>query len=156
MGIWAGQTVLLPASKDNKPQAILQLASGLWKNTQKEKASAPDTEEEKQFAVQGELQGKTEKEWSPQQPEEESLFSLQVASFRDQKEAHRAVLGWQARGHDAFFLSPEDDSALYRVFIGSFEKLAEANQMASNLEDAENVRAYITLLPKAEINKRKQ
>ena len=74
-----------------------------------------------------------------------------MASFRDKKKAHRSVLGWQARGHEVFYLPPEEDSPFYRVFIGKFDKLADANALSASLEEDENVRAYITLLPAAKI-----
>ncbi|MBC8317176.1 MAG: SPOR domain-containing protein [Desulfobulbaceae bacterium] len=149
LGIWAGQTVLLPSSGDNKPQAILQMASDIWQYSKKGIESIPVPDGQNIFPF-------PELDRSLEHPEEASLFSLQVASFQDRKEAHRSVLGWQARGHEAFFLLPEEDSDLYRVFIGKFEKLTEANAMVAVLENDENVRAYITLLPESEISKWKQ
>jgi len=84
---------------------------------------------------------------SPEGQGEPSFFSLQVGSFRDKKKAERDVLGWQAKGQDAFFLPPEEGADAFRVFIGRFEKLAEANEVAASLESEEDVRAYVTLLP---------
>jgi hypothetical protein len=155
LGIWAGQTVLLPSSVDNKPQAILQMASGIWQNGRPGGDSTGlDRQQKEVNGARG--VGQQEKEWAQIQPEEDSLFSLQVASFQDKKKAHRSVLGWQARGNEAFFLSPEEDSDMYRVFIGTFGELTEANKMAAALEGDENVRAYITLLPESDIKNRKQ
>lgn len=156
LGIWAGQTVLLPSSVDNKPQAILQMASDIWQYGKKGIGALPVPDSQKIASEQDSGLVQQEKAWSREHPEEASLFSLQVASFQDKKKAHRSVLGWQARGHDAFSLLPEEHSDLYRVFIGKFEKLTEANAMVSSLENEENVRAYITLLPESEISKRKQ
>lgn len=155
LGIWAGQTVLLPSSADNKPQGILQMASGIWQDGKQEGDSAVPGSQQKEVGSKRDTRPQ-EKEWAQIHPEEDSLFSLQVASFQDKKKAHRSVLGWQARGHDAFFLSPEEDSDVYRVFIGTFGKLTEANKMAASLESDENVRAYITLLPESDIKNRKQ
>lgn len=155
LGIWAGQTVLLPSTGDNKPRAILQMASGIWQDGKHGGDSAGLDSQQKEVGNKKKIE-QQEKEWSQVHPEEDSLFSLQVASFQDKKKAHRSVLGWQARGHEAFFLSPEEDSDMYRVFIGTFGKLTEANKMAAFLESDENVRAYITLLPEADIKNRKQ
>ena len=154
LGIWAGQTVLLPSSEESKPQALLEMASGLWR-TDSQKAAVIKPGQAVKVKKET-LSGNLEKEWSQGKPDEDSLFSLQVGSFHDQKKAHRSVLGWQARGHEAFFLSPEEDSDLYRVFVGTFENLSEANKMAADLESNENVRAYITLLPESDINNRNQ
>jgi len=155
LGIWAGQTVLLPSSADNKPRAILQMASGIWQDG-KQGGDSADLDSQHKEAGSKKDTRQQEKEWAQIRPEEDALFSLQVASFQDKKKAHRSVLGWQARGHDAFFLSPEEDSDMYRVFIGTFGKLTEANKMAASLESNENVRAYITLLPESDIKNRKQ
>ena len=57
------------------------------------------------------------------------------------------MLGWQARGYEAFFLAPAEDSPYFRVFVGRYQKLIEANRVAVILEKDENVRAYITMLP---------
>ena len=155
LGIWAGQTVLLPSSEGKKPQAILQMASKIWQYGKEGSNLSGSVSQQKEAEVNEKAELR-EKEWSQNHSDEDSLFSLQVASFPDKKKAHRAVLGWQARGHEAFFLSPEDDSEMYRVFVGTFAKLAEANKMAATLENDENVRAYITLLPESDIAKSKQ
>ncbi|MCJ7600190.1 MAG: protein kinase [Desulfobulbaceae bacterium] len=74
------------------------------------------------------------------------FFTLLVASFGDKKKAERDMLGWKAKGQDAFYVPPEEGTDAYRVFIGKFEKLAEANDVAAKLESEEDVRAYVTLL----------
>lgn len=156
LGIWAGQTVLLPSSEENKPQAILQMASDIWQYGNKQGGDSASLDSQQKEVSNKRKPGRQEKEWSQDHPEEDSLFSLQVASFHDMKKAHRSVLGWQARGHEAFFLSPEEDSDMYRVFVGTFEKLTEANEMAAVLESDENARSYITLLPESDIKNRTQ
>ncbi len=79
--------------------------------------------------------------------EEPSVFSLQVASYDGQEEANQDVLSWQAKGEDSFMLPPEGGESRYRVFIGRFENLTEANAKVDEFEDNMQVQAFITLLP---------
>ena len=79
--------------------------------------------------------------------EEPSVFSLQVASFDSQEEANQDVLSWQAKGEDSFMLPPNDGENRYRVFIGRFENLTEANGKVDEFENDMQVQAFITLLP---------
>ena len=62
------------------------------------------------------------------------------------------MLGWEAKGLDAFYLPPEEGSDAFRVFVGKFEKLAEANEVAAQLESEEDVQAYVTLLPASKVS----
>ncbi|MCB2180571.1 MAG: SPOR domain-containing protein [Desulfobulbaceae bacterium] len=154
LGVWSGQTVLLPSSPGKGPEMLSRMASNLW---QQGKSSLKEGLESGREAVEELKLGKNDQAAEDAGAADESgasYFSLQVGSFRDKKEAHRAVLGWQARGQDAFFLPPEGDSNAYRVFVGKFEKLAKANEIAAGLESDENVRAYITLLSEEQLHKK--
>lgn len=140
LGVWSGQTVLLPSAPGEKSDAFNRLAANIWqqgKNGFKENMDAGLSSIAETVAGNG----------GQEEAETPSRFSLQVASFRDKENAHRAVLGWQARGQDAFYLPPDDESSYYRVFVGKFDTLTDANALAASLESDENVRAYVTLLP---------
>lgn len=137
LGIWAGQTVLLPEEAGGG-KWLSNRAAGIWKQA--------TGEGEAGSAVIGRDQDEPDS-WGANVAADKTVFSLQVATFRGRKEAHRAVLGWQARGYEAFFLVPADDSPSFRVFVGRYQKLTEANRVAVILEKDENVRAYITMLP---------
>ena len=82
--------------------------------------------------------------------EENSLFTLQIGAFRDPGKAGDMVKKWRQRGFTVFLIPAKDDEdSLNRVFIGKFKNLAAANAKAAALEDSDNIRAYITLLPEA-------
>ncbi|MDH5297995.1 MAG: SPOR domain-containing protein [Desulfobulbaceae bacterium] len=86
-------------------------------------------------------------------PSRTSYFTLQVGAFRDAANASQSVTDWQAKGYQAFSLLPEDGGGLTRVFVGRFDKLAEANGLVAEFEKKEKLRAYITLLPAAKEEK---
>jgi len=148
LGVWSGQTVLLPSTPGKGPDMLTRMASELWqqgKATVREGFVPPPDEQLDEAGPGNEAAGANGASAAGQG--EPSFFSLQVGSFRDKKKAQRDVLGWQAKGQDAFFLPPEEGTDAFRVFIGRFEKLAEANEIAARLESEEDVRAYVTLLP---------
>ncbi len=151
LGVWSGQTVLLPSEPGKGPAMLTRMASDLWLQGKSTLQEGIDSGLEAVGAHGVGKEGQSAKNVVGEDSSEPSFFSLQVASFRDKKKAHRSVLGWQARGHEAFYLAPEDDSSFYRVFIGNFDKLADANALSASLEEDENVRAYITLLPAAKL-----
>jgi hypothetical protein len=135
LGIWAGQTVLSPTSADNKINAMTRLAADIW---QKGKQLAPDD-------------GLTGRQSAAK---ENSFFSLQIGAFRDPAKAAAMVKKWRKRGYTVFAIAGDaDDDSLNRVFIGKYKNLAAANTKAAALEDSDNIRAYITLLPEAAFNK---
>ena len=82
--------------------------------------------------------------------EEASFFTLQVAAYEIENNARQEVLDWQARGEDAFFLRPKEGSSIFRVFLGRYDTLAAANEKVDQLEEGENLQAFITLLPVTE------
>lgn len=151
LGVWSGQTVLLPSEPGKGPAMLTRMASDLWLQGKSTLQEGIDSGLEAVGGHAVEKKLRSAKSVIAEDSTEPSFFSLQVASFRDKKKAHRSVLGWQARGHEAFYVLPEEDSSFYRVFIGKFDKLAEANALSSSLEEDENVRAYITLLPAAKM-----
>lgn len=167
-GIWAGQTVLQPTTGGGGTFGFGEVASSLlakgkampWK-----KAATPATitpieeasrEENGDDDTEGPAGGALETKGEPlaTQPAavtatpETSFFSLQVAAPSEQKEAIAAVLRWRARGQDAFFLEPEGNGEKgYRVFVGNFENLRDANGLAAKLEDhGQPVKSFITLV----------
>jgi hypothetical protein len=153
LGVWSGQTVLLPSTPGKGPDMLTRMASELWqqgKATVREGLVPPPVEQVDEAGPGKDASGANGV--SAEGPTEPSFFSLQVGSFRDKKKAQRDVLGWQAKGRDAFFLPPEEGADAFRVFIGRFEKLAEANEVAASLESEEEVRAYVTLLPASKLS----
>jgi hypothetical protein len=143
LGIWAGQTVLLPES--NRPGLSLGL-SELWHKGGAEPAAPPPAE----FIVPFDIDAGNS--FLVADHAEPSFFSLQVAAYSEAARARRAVAEWRHRGLDAFFLLPvEGSDGLYRVCVGKFESLTEANHEAGRLEETEDIRAFITLVPAAKV-----
>lgn len=141
LGVWAGQTILLPTVGDEG-------ATG-WPEAM---TTPGKTEAQVEAATVLTSQGKKQPATAQAQAGDPgpSFFSLQVESLTDSGEAEKAVLNWQARGHPAFLLAPSGEhEPFWRVFVGRFASLAEANSQAAALEKKENVKVYITLLPAA-------
>lgn len=139
--------MLLPSAPGKGPDVLTRMASNMWQQGKSDIKGRLESGRETIAELKFPKEVEGERSVDPADTSEPSFFSLQVASFRDKKEAHRAVLGWQARGQDAFVLPPEAGSDAFRVFVGRLDKLADANALAAILENDENVRAYITLLP---------
>lgn len=139
LGVWAGQTVLLPSGSSDTAQALNRFASDLWRRGQPFDAEA-------RAAVEAPLprSGKPKKRPADEEP---SVFSLQMGAFATQEEAHQEVLSWQAKGEDSFLLPSKDGENRYRVFVGRFENLTEANVKVDKFEDDMQVQAFITLIP---------
>jgi hypothetical protein len=153
LGVWSGQTVLLPSTPGKGPDMLTRMASDLWQQgrVNPPEGPGPQTEGVEEETGTG-REMPTANAVTAEEQAEPSFFTLQVGSFRDRKKAEREVLGWQAKGQDAFYLPPEEGTDAFRVFIGRFEKLAEANGVAARLESDEEVRAYVTLLPAAKLS----
>lgn len=140
LGVWSGQTVLLPSDKGDTTKALSRLSSKLWSQGQ-EAASRRKKEFDNRSAII--QKGKSQ----VAEDEEPSFFTLQVAAYDNDDDARQEVLSWQARGEDSFFLKPEEGDSLFRVFLGRYDTLATANEKVDQLEEAENLQAFITLLP---------
>jgi len=150
IGIWAGQTILQPspgAEKSSLAKIVGALQPGkpapvepvALPEQKKNMAAEPGTPPESASAPAPET------EWAEAEP---SFFALQVSAVRDQDRAQQDVAQWRERGYDAFSVPPEDqDDPFIRVYVGKFDKLAEANQLIAKLEKEEKVKAYIALLP---------
>lgn len=140
LGIWAGQTVLLPSGTSDTAQALNRFASDLWARGQQGSGEA-------RAAVEPPLHRGGKKQVLFADDDEPSVFSLQMGAFASKDEAQQEVLSWQAKGEDSFVLPPKDGENRYRVFVGRFENLTEANAKVDQFEDDMQVQAFITLLP---------
>ncbi|MFZ5764236.1 MAG: SPOR domain-containing protein [Thermodesulfobacteriota bacterium] len=152
LGVWSGQTILLPSAPGKGSAMLTGMAAGLWEKSRGLRESgrrAVDLPATAPTAAVSDALPSTVTTTSSSA--EASFFSLQVGSFRDKKKAQREVLAWQAKGREAFSLPPEEGTDVYRVFIGRFERLADANQLAAGLEKEEEVRVYITLLQESAV-----
>jgi len=143
LGIWAGQAVLTP-------ETFFQLGGSGAAVTARVPSAA---EERPKREVDKDVDRPTEPEGQSNEAHVSSAFSLQVGAFRDASHAARALEEWRTKGYDAFIQSAaEGGDGLTRVFVGRFENLSDANDLATRLEGQEGVSAYITLLPAAKIH----
>ncbi|MFA7383980.1 MAG: SPOR domain-containing protein [Desulfurivibrionaceae bacterium] len=140
IGIWAGQTILKPAPGEEKT-SLAEIAGVLHPETaviEPHASSEPKKDSPEQAPA-------SESEWAAAEP---SFFALQVSAVPDQDRAQQELAHWRERGYEAFLLPPEDkDDPFLRIYVGKFDKLAEANQLIVKLEKEEKVKAYIALLP---------
>jgi len=152
LGIWAGQTILQPAPGEEK-SPLAKLAGALRPGTQAtvEPVVSPEQKKNDTMAAAPEAAAPQssapapETEWAEAEP---SFFALQVSALKDQDRAKQDVAQWKSRGYEAFSVPPEDkDDPFTRVYVGKFDKLADANQLLAKLEKEEKIKAYIALLP---------
>lgn len=148
LGIWAGQTILLPSVDSGDSFALNKLAGFL----PAKEVSSDDTSSANNLEQSAEENATSGTANEPSDISEPSFFSLQVGAFRDPERADKAKQNWRVLGYDAFTQSSDDaGNPLCRVFIGKFENLAEANSLAARLEKKENTKANIALLPASKI-----
>ena len=147
MGIWAGQTILQPTPGEAK-SPLAKLAGALQPGMAAVEPGASPEQKKNMTSEAGtpsESAPAAETEWAEAEP---SFFALQVAAVKDQERAQQDVAQWRGRGYEAFSVPPEDaDDPFIRIYVGKFDKLADANQLIAKLEKEEKVKAYIALLP---------
>ncbi len=135
-GVWAGQTVLQGKGvqrADRRPVVERQRFSPIEELADLVRGGTADDEAEPEYA------GAT-------------FFSLQVGAFDDEKAALAAVLAWRARGYDgAFYTEPAGKESRYRVFVGRYDTLDRANEMAAGFAAKNDTTPYITLLDEKDI-----
>lgn len=152
IGIWAGQTILQPTPGE-ATSPLAKIAGALQPKKTPAVESAASFPQGGNLAPEHEVPPESapaaETEWAEAEP---SFFALQVAAVRDQERAQEDVAQWRERGYEAFSVSPEDkDDPFVRIYVGKFDKLADANQLIAKLEKEENVKAYIALLPASKL-----
>ena len=144
LGVWAGQTVLLP------PEGTQSISFA--RLTGKPEAKEPKTKGATASQPTGAAPAQEEAAAKPAAAEP-SYFSLQVGAFRDPELANQAKTEWENRGHKVFVQpASENSDGMIRVFVGKFEKLSEANALAAKIDHEEGVQAYIALLPASKIH----
>jgi len=148
IGIWAGQTILQPTPGE-QGSSLAKLAESLRPGKPSPVESGASSEQKHDLGAEPgavpEPTPNSETEWAEAEP---SFFALQVAAVRDQERAQQDVAQWRGRGYEAFSVPPEDqDDPFIRIYVGRFDKLAEANQLIAKLEKEEKIKAYIALLP---------
>ncbi len=166
-GVWTGQSGLQSTLASGDPRELINAATKML--TPAEKAitvssaeapapAAPITE----TAGEGEDQAPPSSVQAPNPPppaktesttlddNAPSFFAVQVAAFKDEQRALKTVAQWRAREYDTFYLRPELDGSFYRVLVGHFDSLAEANGLAAKLETSEQNKVFISLVSESQ------
>ncbi len=140
-GVWTGQTLLEPSGV--KSSGLVEFAAKFWPKDKAKSIEVDLTKKKKPAQI---TQRRPDK-----QKDVPSVFSLQVAAFKDSDKARKVVLQWRARDFESFYLAPEQpNGSFFRVFIGSFDKMADAKKMSSKLEALAKNKFFITLIPAKE------
>ncbi len=151
LGLWAGQSVFTPISAGVSPFARfaspfegrggeppLPALAEPQRDGGQEVVSLPVASAGEEPAGEGAA--------------EPTFFALQVSAFREAERAERDAEQWRARGYDAFLVPPQEaDDPFSRVYVGKFDRLADANQLAARLEKEQGVKAYIALVSAARL-----
>ncbi|HIJ79568.1 MAG: SPOR domain-containing protein [Desulfobulbaceae bacterium] len=142
-GVWSGQTILKPTGLLKSP------LTGFVAPDKSEEAEPAAADPGSETVAPSDDPEPSVAGWDTDEP---SFFSLQIAAFRDPARAEKSVLQWRSRGYQAFAAPPEDKGDPFsRVYVGKFEKLVDANQLAARLEQQEKTKGFIALLPASRI-----
>lgn len=139
-GVWTGQSALQSTEKAEGETELSDMAAKIWQGDSLTEGDAVKKSAEKKQTASAAV--KEEKGADP------SFFSIQVSAFKDKERAAKAVMQWRTRDYFSFYLLPEKPhGTFHRVFVGQFGELAEANILAAKLEDGEQEKVFITLVP---------
>ncbi|MDD5758190.1 MAG: SPOR domain-containing protein [Desulfobulbaceae bacterium] len=162
-GVWTGQSGLQSTLATGDPREIINTASKLLQSKKPAVDSNLTASQSPVVAEEGKIRSESDPTAAPPSTQQAnppptksaekakdenaaSFFAIQVAAFRDEQKALRSVAQWRVREYDAFYLKPEPDGNFYRVLIGRFDSLAEANGLASQLESSEQNKVFISLV----------
>jgi len=140
LGVWTGQTMLDPGAASSA--TFHGLAAKFWQDGKSDRSPKKATVAKTTAAV------------SPVKKRPaagESVFTLQVAAFRDETKARKVVLQWRARDYNSFYLAPEQpDGRYYRVMVGKYQDISEAKKLAAKFSDSRKQKYFIALIPAQE------
>lgn len=151
-GVWTGQSGLQSTLATGDPRELLTAATKLLKEgppppvetpAGDKSAAAPAEPQPSQVAASPEA-----KEAAKENTQ--SFFAIQVGAFREEQRALKTVAQWRVREYDAFYLKPDAEGAFYRVLVGHFDSLAEANTLAAKLETSEQNKVFISLVSESQ------
>lgn len=162
-GVWTGQSGLQSTLATGDPREIVNAAAKMLKAEPR----AIDPKAEVVAEVAKESEGPAQEAPSavsspePNPPAAKgaaaskddsgpSFFAIQVAAYREEQRALKAVAQWRVREYEAFYLYPEPDGNFYRVLVGHFDSLAEANTLAATLEASEQNKVFISLVSESQ------
>ncbi|MBA3014750.1 MAG: SPOR domain-containing protein [Proteobacteria bacterium] len=151
-GVWTGQSGLQSTLATGDPRELISAATRMLKESPPPPVGTPEADApggttaaapsgtQTQTASPATISADKDKENAP------SFFAIQVGAFRDEQRALKAVAQWRVRDYDAFYLKPDAEGTFFRVLVGHFDSLAEANTLASKLESSEQNKVFISLV----------
>lgn len=161
-GVWTGQSGLQSTLATGDPRELVSAATKILQGAAGPVAVTPAASEVTAGdEAQGQAPASARQETTSQpsnpppaskigdQAKDEnavSFFAIQVAAFRDEQRALKSVVQWRAREYEAFYLQPEAEGNFYRVLVGHFDSLAEANGLAATLEASQQNKVFISLV----------
>jgi len=79
-------------------------------------------------------------------PSETGGYTVQVAAGMDRNRANYTAEIFKERGYDPFIVKAVvGDQTFYRVRIGNFETLAEANRLVAEIQDKYSITAWVDM-----------
>lgn len=151
-GVWTGQSGLQSTLATGDPRELISAATKMLKAGPPPPVDTlPADESEAATSVAPSVAQSHAERSAPENADNEkenapSFFAVQVGAFRDEQRALKAVAQWRVREYDAFYLKPDADGTFYRVLVGRFDSLAEANTLAAKLESSEQNKVFISLV----------
>jgi cell division septation protein DedD len=135
--------VMPPADASKKHGALQTSASGVSKQ------QSPPADNRTSGAARPPLLQTAEdkKQPAPSSAQSETLtYTLQLGSFQNSEVAAAFSSSLAAKGYEAHIvkITVPDKGVVYRVRIGKYKNLEEAQKMAAELEKKENISAFIT------------
>lgn len=147
LGLWAGQTVLLPPQPaDTEIEAEASAETSDEGMTQVDPQGA-DQQINEIFADIVEHQAE-------QTPQDKAFFTLQIGAFSTKERAMALALSWRDKGYETYYQAPGGEGDTYwRAFIGRFDELEDADVLAETLKNEENLKSFIAHVPAAKLQK---
>lgn len=108
------------------------------------KMAAPDTTGGAGYAM---AEKPMEEEETPTfAPTETGGYTVQVAAGTDSERAHYTAEIFKERGYEPFITKADvGGMTYYRVRIGNFETLAEANKLAAEIQDKYSITSWVDM-----------
>ncbi len=165
IGIWAGQTILLPPG--NKKVTVVEDESKIRVEKKRQEvrraqkiSTAPQI---KQDRVKATVQKKTNESKEKKQPErttapvrkikqekreKKQYYTLQIGAYRDVSLARKEAAYWRNKKAKVYLMPAlKGKDALVRVCIGKFERQADAGAYVKKLVMPDKTKPYITHFP---------
>ena len=137
------ETLTRPAETAVTPASLLPSAAAAPQAAEASNPAEPAAVEEQQLAKPLQVESPIPEEVRDSEP---GIYSLQVDSFRDRREASQLMLKLRKAGHAAFLVSvdnPERGGQWFRVRVGQFATKIEASRYKRAFEEKERMATFL-------------